>query len=32
MLRVRIARLAFAGVVFVPRGAAEWPARVDRVR
>ena len=29
---IRIARLAFAGVVFVPRGPAEWPARVDRVR
>ena len=24
--------LAFVGVVFVPRGPAEWPARVDRVR
>ena len=29
---IRIARLAFVGVVFVPRGSAEWPARVDRVR
>ena len=31
---IRIARLAFAGpgVVFIPRGPAEWPARVDRVR
>ena len=28
---IRIARLAFVGVVFVPRGLAEWPAR-DRVR
>ena len=29
---IQIARLAFVGVVFVPRGTAEWPARVDRVR
>ena len=29
---IRIARLAFIGVVFVPRGTAEWPARVDRFR
>ena len=29
---IRIARLAFTGVVFVPRGFAEWPARVGRVR
>ena len=31
---IRIARLAFVGVyvVFVSRGTAEWPARVDRVR
>ena len=29
---IRIARLAFIGVVFVPRGTAEWPARVGRVR
>ena len=29
---VRIARLAFVGVAFVPRGTAEWLARVDRVR
>ena len=27
-----IAGLAFVGVVFVPRGPAERPARVDRVR
>ena len=27
---VRITRLAFIGVVFVPRGLAEWPVRVDR--
>ena len=26
----RIARLAFVGVVFVPRGPAEWSARADR--
>ena len=26
-----IAPVAFVGVVFVPRGIAEWPARVDRV-
>ena len=29
---IRIARLAFIGVVFVPRGTAEWLARVDCVR
>ena len=29
---IRIARLAFIRVVFVPLGPAEWPARVDRVR
>ena len=29
---IQIARLAFVGVVFAPRGTAEWPARVDRVR
>ena len=29
---IRIARLAFVGVVFVQRGPAEWSARVDRVR
>ena len=29
---IRIARLAFVGVVFVPRGPAEWPTRVDCVR
>ena len=29
---IRIARLAFVGAVFVPRGTAEWPARVDCVR
>ena len=28
---IRIARLAFVGVVFVPRGSAEWLARVDSV-
>ena len=28
---IRIARLAFIRVVFIPRGTAEWPARVDRV-
>ena len=28
----RLRRLAFIRVVFVPRGIAEWPARVDRVR
>ena len=28
----RIARLAFIGVAFVPRGTAEWPARVGHVR
>ena len=27
----RIARLAFTRLTFVPRGTAEWPARVDRV-
>ena len=31
-IAIRIARLAFVGVVFVPRGLAEWPARVNRVR
>ena len=29
---IRIARLAFVGLVFVPSGTAEWPARVDRIR
>ena len=29
---IRIARLVFVGVVFVPRGTAEWLARVDCVR
>ena len=29
---IRIARLAFIGVVFAPRGLAEWPARVGCVR
>ena len=29
---IRIARLAFIRLTFVPRGTAEWPARVDRVR
>ena len=29
---IRIARLAFIHVVFVPRGIAEWLARVDRIR
>ena len=29
---IRIARLAFIGVVFVPHGTAEWPVRVGRVR
>ena len=29
---IRIARLALIGVAFVPRGTAEWLARVDRVR
>ena len=29
---IRIAWLAFIRVVFVPRGTAEWPARVDRAR
>ena len=29
---IRIARLAFIGVVFVPRGTAEWLARVGHVR
>ena len=29
---IRVARLVFIRVVFVPRGTAEWPARVDRVR
>ena len=27
---VRITRLAFIGVVFVPRGLAVWPVRVDQ--
>ena len=31
-IAIRIARLAFVGVVLVPRGPAEWRARVDRVR
>ena len=26
---IRIAQLAFVGVVYVPRGPAAWPARVD---
>ena len=29
---IRIARLAFIRLAFVPRGTAEWLARVDRVR
>ena len=29
---IRVARLAFIHLTFVPRGTAEWPARVDRVR
>ena len=29
---IRIARLAFIRLTFVPRGTAEWLARVDRVR
>ena len=29
---IRIARLAFIGVLFIPCGTAEWPARVGRVR
>ena len=29
---IRIARLAFVRLTFVPRGTAEWLARVDRVR
>ena len=29
---IRVARLAFIRAVFVPRGIAEWLARVDRVR
>ena len=29
---IGIARLTFVDVVFVPRGPAEWPARVDRAR
>ena len=29
---IRIARLAFIHITFVPRGIAEWLARVDRVR
>ena len=28
---IRIARLAFIRLTFVPSGIAEWPARVDRV-
>ena len=31
-IAARIARLALIGVVCVPRGTAEWPARVVRVR
>ena len=31
-IAIRIARLAFVDVVFGPRGPAERPARVDRVR
>ena len=29
---LRIARLAFTGLTCVPRGTAEWLARVDRLR
>ena len=29
---IRIARLAFIRLTFVPRGTVEWPARVGRVR
>ena len=29
---IRIARLAFTRLTFVPRGTVEWLARVDRVR
>ena len=29
---IQIARLAFTRLTFVPRGTAEWLARVDRVR
>ena len=29
---IRIPRLAFDGVTFVPRGTADWPARVDCFR
>ena len=29
---IRIAQLVFVGVVFIPRGTAEWLARVDCVR
>ena len=29
---IRIARLVFVAVVFVPCGTAEWPARVDCLR
>ena len=29
---IRIARLAFIRLTFVPHGIAEWLARVDRVR
>ena len=32
VLRFGIARLAFTRLTFVPRGIAEWHARVDRVR
>ena len=31
-IAIRIARLAFVCVVFVPSGPVEWLARVDRVR
>ena len=31
-IAIRIARLVFVGVVFVPRGTAEWLTRVDCVR
>ena len=29
---IQISRLAFVGVVVVPREPAEWPAKVDRFR
>ena len=29
---IRVARLAFIRLTFVPYGTAEWLARVDRVR